>query len=67
MGRGKSPGGEASTAVALEEFGRQVAEAVAMGEFERALQLTEAAIRLRASEAVQSHEDVLAPIRAPGE
>jgi hypothetical protein len=46
MGRGKLPSSETMTA-ALEELGRQVIEAVAKGEFERARQLTEAAIQQR--------------------
>jgi hypothetical protein len=47
MGRGKLPLSE-TVAAALENLGRRVAEAVARGEFERARQLTEEAIRIRA-------------------
>jgi hypothetical protein len=50
MGRGQLPVSEAVTA-ALEELGRRVAEAVARGKFERARQLIEEDIRLRAGEA----------------
>ena len=66
MGRGKLPVGEATTAT-LEELGRNMAEAVARGEFERARQFTEEAIRLRAGEALTSDDEVLGSIRAPGE
>jgi hypothetical protein len=48
-GREKLPVSEAVAAV-LEEMGRQVAEAVARGELQRARELTEEAILLRASE-----------------
>ena len=48
MGRGKLPV-SATIAVALEQQGRQVADAVARREFEWARELTEAAIRLRST------------------
>jgi hypothetical protein len=45
VGRGELLPREA--AVAIEKLAGEIAEAVARGEFERARQLTEAAIRLR--------------------
>ena len=48
MGRGKLPV-SGTIAAALEQLGRQVADAVARGEFERARELTETAIRLRST------------------
>ncbi len=48
MGRGKLPV-SGTIAVALEQLGGQVVDAVARGEFERARELTEAAIRLRST------------------
>jgi hypothetical protein len=50
MGRGRLPESEGEAA-ALDELGRQVAEAVARGEFQRARELTEDAIRRRAATA----------------
>ncbi len=47
MGRGALPVSEA-VAGALQVLGRQVAEAIASGDFERARKLTEEAIRRRA-------------------
>lgn len=58
MGRGRLPEGETGSA-ALEEFGRQVAAAVARGDFDRARQLTEASIRLRTAERSTSEENLL--------
>ncbi len=49
MGREKLPVSEA-VADELEKMAGEVAEAVARGEFERARQLTEAAIRLRTAD-----------------
>ncbi len=49
MGRRKLPVSEI-VASALEDLGRRVAEAVACGEFERARELTEEAIRMRAAQ-----------------
>jgi hypothetical protein len=48
MGRGKLPV-NVCDAAALEELGRQVAEAIALGQFDRARELTEEGIRLRAT------------------
>jgi hypothetical protein len=56
MGRGRLPVSEA-IAAAIEELARQVAEAVGKGEFERARELTEEAIRLGSSAAPSSHDD----------
>ncbi len=50
MGRGKLPVSEVVASV-LEDLGRRVAEAVARCEFERARELTEEAIRIRAAQA----------------
>jgi hypothetical protein len=61
MGRGKLPVSE-RVAFALERLGREVAEAVAKGEFGHARVLTEEAIRLRAGESVSPDED---PVRGP--
>jgi hypothetical protein len=66
MGRGKLPISEA-IAIALEELGRQVVQAVARGEFQRARELTEEAILLRASEVPLPDDDALAPGRWPSE
>ncbi len=57
---------EAITA-ALEELGSQVAEAVARGEFERARQLTEAAIQLRTAESLISEENLLPKCPRPSD
>jgi hypothetical protein len=48
MGRGNLPESEIQ-ATTLEELGRQVAEAIARGEFDRARELTEEGIRQRTS------------------
>ena len=66
MGRGKLPSSE-GILDALEELGRQVAAAVARGEFERARQLTEAAIRLRTAEPSTSEQNLLAKCLVPSD
>jgi hypothetical protein len=54
-------------AAAIEDLGRQMAEAIARGEFERARQLMEQAIRLRAAKAFTPDDVVLGPTRRPAE
>jgi hypothetical protein len=70
MGRGKLSVSEA-TVLALEKLAAEVVGAVARGELERARELTEMAIRLRADElAVRGRQaqeltDVVMPVQSP--
>jgi hypothetical protein len=56
MGRGMLPVSD-RVATALGHLGRQVADAVVEGDFERARELTEAAIQLRATDLPKPQED----------
>jgi hypothetical protein len=61
MGRETLPVSESGVA-ALEDLGRRVAEAIARGDFDRARQLTEAAMQLRTAEPATSEENAPAEL-----